>query len=120
MFYFSLTGTILSLLTIPFGWVIPSTTDLLYLVTAGLVGGIAQILLTTGYRYAEASLLAPFDYVSMIYATVIGFFIFSEIPTSATLTGSAIVIAAGIAIILRERKLGLKRGKARPSGPNQP
>jgi drug/metabolite transporter (DMT)-like permease len=120
VFYFSLTGTILSLLTIPFGWVIPSTTDLLYLVTAGLVGGIAQILLTTGYRYAEASLLAPFDYVSMIYATVIGFFIFSEIPTSATLTGSAIVIAAGIAIILRERKLGLKRGKARPSGPNQP
>ncbi|SHH47110.1 DMT family transporter [Cognatishimia maritima] len=115
VFYFSLTSSLLGLCTIPLGWVMPTTTEVLFMIGAGLIGGIAQILLTSGYRYAEASLLAPFDYTSMIFAVVIGYFVFSEIPTSATLTGSAIIITAGIAIIWREHHLGLKRGKARPS-----
>lgn len=115
VFYFSLTASILSLFTIPLGWVWPEPKELVFLVSAGLIGGVAQIFLTTGYRYAQASALAPFDYVSMLFALVIGYFVFSEIPTSATLLGAAIVIAAGILIIYRERQLGLERGKARPN-----
>lgn len=115
VFYFSLTSTVLALLTIPLGWVMPTRTEFMFLIGAGLVGGVAQILLTTGYRYSEASTLAPFDYTSMIFAVLIGYFVFSEIPTSNTIWGSAIIIAAGITIIWRERQLGLKRGKARPS-----
>lgn len=115
VFYFSLTTTLLGLCTIPFGWVMPTGTEFAFLIGAGLIGGIAQIFLTSGYRFAEASLLAPFDYSSMIFAVLIGYFIFSEIPTSATLWGSAVIIGAGIAIIWREHQLGLKRGKARPS-----
>jgi drug/metabolite transporter (DMT)-like permease len=115
VFYFSLTATCASLATIPLGWVMPTTQEFAFLISAGLVGGVAQIFLTTSYRFAQASTLAPFDYVSMIFALVIGYFIFSEVPTSATLIGSAIVIAAGILIIYRERKLGLERGKARPN-----
>lgn len=115
VFYFSLTSTLLGLLTLPLGWVMPTTTELLFLIAAGLTGGIGQIFLTTSYRYAEASLLAPFDYASMIFAVVIGYFVFAEIPTAATLWGSAIIIGAGILIIWREQQLGLKRGKARPS-----
>ena len=115
VFYFSLTATCASLLTIPFGWVWPTPLEFVFLISAGLVGGVAQIFLTTGYRYAQASTLAPFDYVSMLFALLIGYFIFAEVPTVATLVGAAIVIAAGILIIYRERQLGLERGKARPN-----
>ena len=115
VFYFSLTATCMSLATIPLGWVMPTPQEFLLLISAGLIGGVAQIFLTTGYRYAQASTLAPFDYVSMLFALLIGYFVFSEIPTAATLLGSAIVIAAGILIIYRERQLGLVRGKARPN-----
>ncbi len=115
VFYFSLTATVLSLLTLPLGWVMPTGRELAFLISAGLVGGVAQIFLTSGYKYAEASVLAPFDYVSMLYALLIGWFIFSEAPTAMMLAGSALVIAAGIVIIFRERNLGLQRGKARPN-----
>ena len=113
MFYFSLTATLLSLLTIPFGWVIPTLGQTGLLILAGLIGGVAQIFLTSAYRFADASVIAPFDYASMLFAILIGFFIFDEVPTLQMLLGASLVISAGIIIILRERYLGLKRGQAR-------
>lgn len=113
VFYFSATSTLLSLLTVPFGWVIPDGPETVYLILAGLLGGLAQIFLTSAYRFADASVVAPFDYASMLFALMIGYFIFDEVPTGAMLLGAALVIAAGIIIILRERHLGIKRGKAR-------
>ncbi|WP_204112532.1 DMT family transporter [Shimia biformata] len=110
VFYFSLTATCLSLLTLPLGWVVPTATEAMLLVTAGLVGGVAQIFLTSAYRYAEASTVAPFDYASMLFSILFGYVFFAEIPTIYTLIGSGIIIAAGILIIWRERQLGLKRG----------
>ncbi|MBU3260441.1 DMT family transporter [Roseovarius sp. PS-C2] len=113
VFYFSATSTLLSLLTIPFGWTIPGGTETVYLILAGLIGGIAQIFLTSAYRFADASVVAPFDYASMLFALAIGYVIFDEVPTRPMLLGAVLVIAAGIIIILRERHLGLKRGQAR-------
>ncbi len=113
VFYFSLTSTLLSFVTLPFGWVVPSTTEAITLVSAGLLGGVGQILLTSSYREADASLIAPFDYASMIFALLIGYFVFSEVPTLTMLAGAALVITAGILIIWRERKLGLERSKGR-------
>jgi drug/metabolite transporter (DMT)-like permease len=86
-----------------------------YLVAAGLVGGVAQIFVTSAYKYSGAALLAPFDYASILFALLIGYFVFAEVPTLQMLLGSAVVIAAGILIIWRERQLGLQRGKARPN-----
>ncbi len=117
VFYFSMTTATLSLLTLPFGWSMPSGWALSLLILSGVLGGFGQIMLTASYRFAEASVLAPFDYVAMILAILIGLFIFGEVPTAWTLTGSAIVILAGIVIILRERHLGLVRGKARSQMP---
>jgi drug/metabolite transporter (DMT)-like permease len=57
--------------------------------------------------------VAPFDYVSMIFALLIGWFVFREVPTTTMLLGAALVVASGIAIILRERQLGLKRAEQR-------
>ncbi len=114
VFYFSITASALGLLTLPFGWVLPSNAALLMLITAGLIGGVAQILITSSYRFAPASLLAPYDYVSMIFAVILGYFWFSELPTVIMLAGAALVICGNVVVIWRESRLGLVRGKARP------
>ncbi|KZY48885.1 hypothetical protein A3731_27045, partial [Roseovarius sp. HI0049] len=128
VFYFSLTSTILSLLTMligfampgtPFAWVMPEGREAMLLVLAGLIGGLAQIFITSAYRFADASVIAPFDYASMLFAIVIGYVIFDEVPTRPMLLGAALVILAGLIIILRERHLGLQRGKARQAKPPQ-
>lgn len=113
VFYFSMTATLLSLLSAPFGWVTPSGQTLAYLLGAGLVGGTGQILLTSSYRYGDASVIAPFEYSSMLFAVAIGLIFFDEVPTVQMLVGASIVIAAGVLIILRERYLKIQRGKAR-------
>lgn len=113
VFYFSLTTTLLSLLTLPFGWVVPGWNMGGMLVMAGLLGGTAQIFLTSAYRFGNASLVAPFDYASMLFALAAGYWIFDEVPTVQMLAGAALVIIAGILIIWRESMLGLKRGRAR-------
>ncbi|MGP6087800.1 DMT family transporter [Antarctobacter jejuensis] len=114
VFYFSLTATLFSLLTIPW-WVWPSPSVIGMLIAAGLIGGVAQIMLTSAYRYAEAAVVAPFDYASILFAILFGYWFFEEVPTPMVLSGSALVVLAGGIIIWRERKLGLERGKARPN-----
>lgn len=114
VFWFSATATLLSLLTAPFGWVVPAPREAVMLVTAGVIGGFAQIALTSAYRYAEAALVAPFDYASMLLSLLVGYFVFAEVPTPRMLFGAGLIMAAGGLIIWRERQLGLKRGKARP------
>ena len=113
VFYFSLTATALSLITIPFGWVWPTPGETAILVAAGLLGGVGQILLTSSYREADASLVAPFDYASMIFALGIGYFVFAEVPTLPMLVGAALIVTAGCLIIWRERQLGLERARQR-------
>lgn len=104
---------LLSLFTLPFGWNMPTAADAAMLVSIGLFGGVGQILLTTSYRYADASTIAPFDYTTMIWTVIAGWLVFSEVPTLEVMAGAAIVIAAGVFVIYRERKLGLDRSKER-------
>lgn len=113
VFRFSVTTTLLSLCTLPFGWVWPGWGMTALLVLAGLLGGLGQILLTSCYRYAPTSVVAPFEYTSMLLAIGVGYFVFAEVPTGRTLMGAALIAAAGIFIIFRERQLGLERGRAR-------
>lgn len=108
VFYFSLTASCLALLTLPFGWVWPTATEWTLLIGAGLVGGAGQLFLTSSYRFAEAGVLAPFTYVSMLWAIILGWAVFDEAPTLHMLAGSALIIGAGTAIFLRERQLGLR------------
>lgn len=113
VFWFSVTATVLSLLTLPFGWRIPDPASFGLLVLAGLLGGLGQIGLTAAYRYADAGVVAPFDYASMLFALLIGYFVFDEVPTLTVLGGAALIVGAGILIIWRERQLGLERAKTR-------
>lgn len=113
VFWFSVTASGLSLLTIYWGWVVPTPKEAALLILAGFIGGVGQILLTSSYRLADASFVAPFEYSSMLFSIAIGFAFFDEVPTLTTLVGAAVVIAAGIMIIWRERQLGLERSKTR-------
>ncbi|MFT7494655.1 MAG: drug/metabolite transporter (DMT)-like permease, partial [Alteromonas macleodii] len=119
VFWFSATATLLSLLTLPFGWIWPNGYELILLVGAGMIGGLGQVLLTASYRFAEAGVLAPFTYISMLWSLLIGYFWFNEVPTMAMLIGAAFVISAGVIIVLRERALGgdaTARRKVRAKG----
>ena len=109
VFYFSMYYALAGLATLPFGWIWPNAVQLTVLIAAGVVGGLAHIVLTTSYRYAPASLVAPLDYTTMIWAFVLGYFLFGELPTVYVFVGGAIVAASGIFVIWRERQLGLRR-----------
>jgi drug/metabolite transporter (DMT)-like permease len=111
--YFSLTASCLALLTIPLGWVLPTPREATLLVAAGFLGGIGQVLLTKSYRHAETGVIAPFEYVSMLLALVLGYLVFDEVPTLPMLVGAALIVVAGLFIIWRERRLGLQRAAAR-------
>ncbi|SLN44784.1 DMT family transporter [Ruegeria meonggei] len=111
VFYFSITATLLSAVSAFWGWIMPTWEQALILVAMGLLGGVAQILVTSSYRYAQASMLAPYDYTTMLFAIVIGYIWFDELPTLVMLGGAALVIAGNVLVILRERQLGLDRGK---------
>jgi drug/metabolite transporter (DMT)-like permease len=113
VFWFSCTSALLALVTLPFGWVWPTPGEAALLVLAGLLGGVGQIFLTQSYREADASVVAPFEYVSMLFAIAIGWLVFAEAPTLPMLIGAALVVGAGILIIWRERALGIERARQR-------
>jgi drug/metabolite transporter (DMT)-like permease len=111
--YFSLTATVLSLATWPFGWVTLEPMALLLLVSSGILGGIGQILMTESYRHAPVSTIAPFEYTSILIGIAVGYFLFGYVPGTSMLIGTAIVVAAGLFIIVREQRLGIDRKGAR-------
>lgn len=111
--WFSLTATVLSLLTLPFGWEWLDTGQAALLIGAGMFGGVAQLFLTEAYRHAEVSSIAPFEYTSMVLGIAAGYLFFADIPTVETLAGGAIVVASGLFIIWREHRLGIRRRPAR-------
>lgn len=113
-FHFVITVSAGGLLTLPFGWVMPEPTILIYLISAGLVGGVAQLFITSSFRYADVSVLAPFDYVSILFSMVAGFFFFAEIPTMTMLLGASLVILSGVLIIWREHRLGVRKRAQEP------
>ncbi len=115
--WFSLTSTVAALGTIPFGWDALTGFQYASLIGAGICGGVGQILMTESYRHAAMSTIAPFEYTSMILAIAVGYFAFGDIPTIYTLVGGTIVVGAGLFIMWREQRLGLKRAPARKVTP---
>ena len=109
--YFSLVCAAGGLLTLPFGWVAPQGWELAALIATGLLGGTAHLILTESYRYAPASVVAPFDYSAILFAFVLGYAMFGEVPTGLVIVGAVIVVAAGLFVLWRERQLGLKRAR---------
>lgn len=112
VFYFSLICAIAGALTLPFAWHTPTAPELAKLIMLGLLGGLAHIFLTESYRHAAASVIAPFDYSSMLWALILGWWLFGELPAPLVYVGAAIVAGAGLFVIWRERQLGVQRPRA--------
>ena len=113
VFYFSLITALAGLVTIGFGWIKPTPTEFALLVLAGFFGGIGQILHTASLRFAPVSVIAPFEYITLIWASLFGYVVFGEVPAQAVIIGAIIVISAGLFIIWRERQLGIAERRAR-------
>src|SRR5271169_4330938 len=111
VFYFSVVCAIAGALTLPFAWHTPSGSELAALIALGVLGGVAHIFLTESYRFAAASVVAPFDYSSMLWALMLGDWVFGELPSALVYLGGAIVAGAGLFVIWRERALGLQRAR---------
>ena len=101
-FYFSLSITLLSFLTIPQGWVMPSLNHFALLSLVGIFGGVANLWLSQSYKYSEVSLVTPLKYLALVFAIIFGYFIWEEIPTIKTLIGAFLVIISTLIIFRRE------------------
>ena len=112
--YFSLLSMFVGLFTLPFGWVVPSKFELFLLIFTGIIGSYANILLTVSLRIAEASLVTPTKYLNLVFAILLGYFIWGEIPKILTLLGATLIIVSSIIIFVRESKLKKQVVSPRP------
>jgi len=103
--YAAVFGIIAMPIVMPGGWTIPTLADAALLATMGAIAAAFHLLLVRALDFTRASVLAPFAYAEMINATAIGYFVFGDFPDVWTWVGIAIVIAAGVYISLRERRL---------------
>src|SRR5579859_3550214 len=102
VFYFTLAGTLLGLGVSLFDWVTPDPATLAALIFSGLIGGVGQLFLTEAIRVAPVGVVAPFDYTQLIWATILGYLVWGELPQPVTLAGAAVVAASGLYILHRE------------------
>ena len=100
--FFSAAITIAGLLTLPFGWIMPSFYDLTLLSMIGFFGGVANLWLSQSYKFSEVSLVTPLKYLALVFAIVFGYLIWGEVPSGKTLIGAILVIASSIIIFKRE------------------
>ncbi len=102
IFCFSLAITLLSFLTIPQGWVMPTLNHFILLSLIGIFGGVANLWLSQSYKFSEVSLVTPLKYLALVFAIIFGYFIWDEIPTFKTLIGALLVIVSTLIIFRRE------------------
>ncbi|MEP2640728.1 DMT family transporter [Roseobacter sp.] len=102
-FYFVIASMLAALLTLPWGWVWPQGPTLIYLIAAGLFGGCTHIAMTLSFRYAEASRLAPFEYIALLWPLLADLFVF-RLPVAASFIVAAPLVLAGAAVAASERR----------------
>ena len=103
MAYSSLTGLAILTALVPFVWVTPSWTAVALGIFIGVASTAGQWIVVLAYRYGDASVLAPFSYTQLLWVSILGFFIFGEVPDVFTITGAAFIVASGLYIAHRER-----------------
>ncbi|WPO44604.1 DMT family transporter [Tardiphaga sp. 42S5] len=103
MAFSAITGFLVLSVIVPFYWIVPSWTQIALGVGIGVAATVGHWIVVLAFRYADASVLAPFSYVQLVWVTLIGFFLFSEVPDAVTFAGAAIIIASGVYTAHRER-----------------
>lgn len=109
VFWFFIITSLVCLCFLPFGWIWPSAQGWTWLFLIGLLGAGGQLTLTSAYKFAEASTIAPFEYFSIPLALFIGGFFFGEWPHALSLLGIGFILAGGLIIIYREGQMARRR-----------
>lgn len=109
VFWFSGGGALISLIPAMIVWQMPSAEAWFMLIAVGGFGVTGQMAATRGFSLGEASAVAAFDYLRLIYAGIFGIILFSEIPDMWAVTGAAIIVISTVYIARREIKLAAKR-----------
>lgn len=106
LFYSNMLGAAIMLPILPFVWTPPrSILDGILMVALGVFGAFGHFLLISAHRHAPASVLSPFMYTQLVWATTAGFLVFGDVPSRWTLAGAAIVVGSGLYLLHRERKV---------------
>ncbi len=100
----TLGALLMGLVLLPFGWVTPSLADTALLGLLGIVAMLAHLCVTRSLKLAEASVVVPYQYTLIVWALVFGWLVFGDWPTPAMLLGAALIIAAGLALLVLERR----------------
>jgi drug/metabolite transporter (DMT)-like permease len=104
LFYSNLIGALAMLPVMPFVWTTPSEPLHVFLMTTfGALASLGHFLLIVAYRHAPASVLSPFMYSQLLWAVMLGYLVFGDVPNRWTIIGAAIVIASGLYLVQRER-----------------
>ena len=103
MTYGSIVGFAILCMLVPFVWVVPTWHDLLFGTIIGLTSTAGQWIVVLAFRYADASVLAPFSYIQLLWVTLLGFLIFGEVPDIWTVVGAGVIVASGLYTAHRER-----------------
>ncbi|UZE49920.1 DMT family transporter [Rhodopseudomonas sp. P2A-2r] len=90
----------------PIGWIAPTAADYALFLLGGVTSVSALLCVNRSLKLAPASVVVPYQYTMIIWAVLFGYAVFGDLPSVATLAGAAIIVAAGLYIFLRERKLG--------------
>jgi drug/metabolite transporter (DMT)-like permease len=102
VFYTALFMTLGSLPVLPFYWVTPRPVDLVLFCSIGLIGGVSQYWTTQALYYAPAAAVSPFNYMALIWGSILGFLVWDEAPTTAVVIGAAIVTLSGLYLLRHE------------------
>jgi drug/metabolite transporter (DMT)-like permease len=103
MTYSSIVGACILTALVPLVWVTPSWRDIIFGVLIGLASTAGQWIVVLAFRYADASVLAPFSYSQLLWVGILGFVIFGEVPDIWTITGAAFIVGSGLYTAHRER-----------------
>jgi len=103
MTYSSIAGVCILSAMVPFVWVTPSWHDILFGIFIGVASTAGQWIVVLAFRYADASVLAPFSYTQLLWVSILGFLVFGEVPDIWTITGAAFIVASGLYTAHRER-----------------
>jgi drug/metabolite transporter (DMT)-like permease len=118
MTYSSIAGVCILSALVPFVWVAPSWHDIMFGILIGIASTAGQWIVVLAFRYADASVLAPFSYTQLLWVSVLGFVIFGEIPDIWTVVGAVFIVASGLYTAHRERVRHLQLSVQAEPSPN--
>lgn len=103
MTYSSIAGVCVLSALVPLVWVAPTWHDVLFGLLVGIASTTGQWIVVLAFRYADASVLAPFSYIQLLWASIFGFVVFGEVPDAWTITGAVFIVSSGLYTAHRER-----------------